>query len=288
MTININKETKNIGMVMIGSFIFVLGISIFITPIQIFSGGIMGLSQIIRTLLQEVGIKFDFEISGIINFILNVPLMILAYHSISRRFFYSTLLSIISQTIFFMFVPVLQEPLLKDMLASCLVGGFIAGFGIGLILRSRGSGGGLDILGIYFSQKYLNFSVGRLSLMFNTALFTLSAVLFSFETAIYSMLFLVVFIFVVDKVHYQNINMTAMIFTRHPEVMEYITKSMHRGVTYWQGAGGYTHEETYILMTAISKYEISLLKNQVKAIDPHAFIIFSEGLSVSGNFEKRL
>ncbi|MDF9824630.1 uncharacterized membrane-anchored protein YitT (DUF2179 family) [Breznakia sp. PF5-3] len=280
--------SRNTLFVILGSFIFSLGISLFITPIHIYSGGVMGFSQIMRTLLVNAGNVFPFEISGLINFAINIPLMFIAYRSISKRFFYLTFVSILAQTLFFTLMPIPKNPILDDMLASCLVGGIISGFGVGFILRSRGSGGGLDILGVFISRKAANFSVGKLSLIVNTCLFTMCAVLFTLETAIYSMIYLVVFTFVVDKVHYQNINMTAMIFTKHEEVMDYIINHMHRGVTYWEGAGGYTKEGTYIMITAISKYEIHLLKNRVKKIDANAFIIFSEGLSVSGNFEKRL
>lgn len=289
MNDTVKEYSENIIFLIIGCLIYTLGISLFITPAHLYSGGIMGVSQIIRTLLLESGITFNFEISGIINFILNIPLMIIAYRSISKRFFYFTALSIAVQTLFFILIPIMSNPILEDRLASCLVGGFIAGFGIGLILRSRGSGGGIDILGILFTNKFSNFSVGKLSLIVNTCLYILCAFIFSVETAIYSMIFLVVSTFTIDRVHYQNINMTAMIFTRHyKDVVHVITEDLHRGVTYWEGAGGYTDEETYVVMTAISKYEIPLLKHKVKDIDEHAFIIFSEGLSLSGNFKKRL
>lgn len=282
------RYSRNAIIVIFGTFVFTLGISLFITPIHMYSGGVMGFSQVLRTLLSDAGIHFPFEVSGIINFILNVPLMILAYRNISKRFFFLTILSVLTQTLFLAIIPVLQTPILDDILASCLVGGIISGFGIGCILRARGSGGGLDILGVFFTRKFSNFSVGRLSIIVNSFLFVTYALLFNVETAIYFMIYLVVFNFVVDKVHYQNINMTAMIFTRHIEVMDYIVDHMHRGVTFWEGAGGYTHEGTYIMITAISKYEIPLLKKKVKMFDEHAFIIFSEGLSVSGNFQKRL
>lgn len=93
---------------------------------------------------------------------------------------------------------------------------------------------------------------------------------------------------VVDKTHYQNINMTAMIFTKEEEVQESIMKEMGRGVTYWKGAGAYTKTDTHILVTVISKYEVTQLKKIIYKIDPRAFVIFNEGMSISGNFEKRL
>lgn len=288
MTKILNKNKRNAILVIFGSFIYVLGVSLFITPMELYSGGVIGIAQIIRTLLANAGITFDFEISGIINAIFNLPLLILAYRSISRRFFFLTLVSILAQTILFSIIPIPATPILNDVVASCLVGGIISGYGIGFILRARGSGGGLDILGIFFTKRFANFSVGKLSLIVNSFLFATYAILFNVEIAIYSTMYLVVFIFVVDKVHYQNINMTAMIITKRPEVMDYIMNNMRRGVTYWEGMGGYTEEGTYIMLTAVSKYEISLLKNRVKKIDQQAFIIFTEGLSVSGNFEKRL
>lgn len=282
------RYAKNTLFVLLGSFIYTVGLSLFIIPIHLYSGGIMGSAQIIRTLLENNGMHFTFEISGVINFCFNIPLMILAYRSISRRFFFLTLISVIAQAIFLSLIPLPAKPIVDDVIASCLVGGIITGFGVGIALRYHGSGGGLDILGVFFSKRATNFSVGKLSLIVNAFIFSLCAILFNVETAIYSMIYLFVYIFVVDKVHYQNINMTAMIFTKHPEVMDCIVTNMHRGVTYWEGAGGYTNEGTYIMVTAISKYEISSLKHQIKKIDKQAFIIFTEGLSVSGNFEKRL
>ena len=93
---------------------------------------------------------------------------------------------------------------------------------------------------------------------------------------------------IIDKIHYQNINTTAMIFTKKKCIDDRIMKEMHRGVTQWQGKGAYTNEDSLILVTVISKYEISQLKKIVKEIDPKAFIIFNDGMDVTGNFEKRL
>ena len=76
-----------------------------------------------------------------------------------------------------------------------------------------------------------------------------------------------------------------MIFTKKKCIDDRIMKEMHRGVTYWQGKGAYTNEDSLILVTVISKYEISQLKKIVKEIDPKAFIIFNDGMDVTGNFE---
>ena len=112
--------------------------------------------------------------------------------------------------------------------------------------------------------------------------------MFELPTAIYSILYALIMAQTMDRVHYQNINMTAMIFTKQDGIQKRINMEMHRGVTYWQGAGAYTDAKTYILVTAISKYEVAALKKLVHSEDPQAFVIFNEGMSISGNFEKRL
>lgn len=277
--------------VILGGFIFALGVNVFIVPLHLYSGGIIGIAQIIRTLLSTYGhitLPSGVDIAGIINFLMNVPLFIIAYRSISRKFFIKTLLCVIAQTISFTIIMIPATPILEDVLAACLIGGLVCGFGIGLALRSGGSGGGLDILGVYFTKKFHNFSVGRLSIIVNAAIYICCALLFDLPTAIYSILYTACMYVMVDKIHYQNINMTAMIFTKNDDVKDSIMSETGRGVTYWKGAGAYTKTDTYILVTVISKYEVAQIKKIILSHDPKAFVIFNEGMSISGNFEKRL
>ena len=69
-------------------------------------------------------------------------------------------------------------PLVDDILTNCIIGGIVTGFGIGLTLRCSGSGGGLDILGVYFTKKLPHFSVGKLSLGINLIIYMICAFLF--------------------------------------------------------------------------------------------------------------
>ena len=80
-----------------------------------------------------------------------------------------------------------------------------------------------------------------------------------------------------------------MIFTKKDGVDQKIMDEMHRGVTKWEGVGAYTNDETNVMVTMISKYEIHQMKQLVKSIDPKAFVILDEGCNVvNGNYEKRL
>lgn len=287
----IKKDFKNYAGTALGNFLFAFGLNIFIVPLGLYSGGIIGFAQIIRTMLTEyAGIQLPkgVDIAGILNLLMNIPLFLLAYQSISRKFFVKTVFGVMVQTLFLTILTIPSTPIIEDVLASCLIGGIICGVGIGLTLRSGGCGGGIDILGVYFSLKRSNFSVGRLSIIINAIVFSLCAFLFEIPVAIYSILYAVISAQAMDKVHYQNINMTVMIFTKKDGIQKQINEEMRRGVTYWKGAGAYTQEDTYILVTAISKYEVATLKRIIHQIDPKAFVIFQEGMSISGNFEKRL
>lgn len=283
------KKVKEYGIIIIGALLFCFGINTFISPLGLYNGGVVGISQIIRTIVVEyILVLKNFEIAGVINFIINIPLLLIAYKSISKKFFIRTVVSVIAQTIFFTVIKIPTLPIIDDQLAACLIGGIITGAGIGITLKAGGSGGGIDILGVYFTQKYKNFSVGKLGIIINAIIYGICAILFELPTAIYSVIYTTFFSLIVDKIHYQNINTTAMIFTKKKNIELGIMSEMARGVTCWKGEGAYTGEETKILVTVISKYEINQLKRIVLEKDPKAFIIFNEGLNVTGNFEKRL
>lgn len=172
------QEIKRYFFIVVGSFIFALGINLFVVPMQLYSSGVLGIAQIIRTIIEQVIGKSTIDISGIINFLINIPLFMLAYRTISKRFFVRTLLSVISQTVFLTFIMIPTTPLVDDILTNCIIGGIVTGFGIGLTLRCSGSGGGLDILGVYFTKKLPHFSVGKLSLGINLIIYMICAFLF--------------------------------------------------------------------------------------------------------------
>lgn len=291
MYINTKDTTKRYVLILIGSFLFCLGLNTFIVPADLYNGGTVGIAQIIRTLLVNyTNIDFlkNFDIAGIINFILNIPLFILAYTKIGQVFFIRTLFSVVSQTLFFSIIQIPSTPIVDDTLTACLVGGLIAGVGVGLILRAAASGGGIDVLGVYLTNKKDNFSVGKFALYFNAIVYIICILLFDLRTGIYSIIYAVIYTITIDKIHVQNINMNVMIFTKVENIHKKIIFDLHRGVTYWDGFGGYTNEDTYILVSIVSKYEMEHLRKAILDVDPNAFIIFNEGSQIVGNYEKRL
>ncbi len=186
------------------------------------------------------------------------------------------------------FIPVPKEAIFSDRLMSCIIGGLVVGTGVGMILRGRSSGGGQDIIGVIFAKKYPGFSVGKIAIMMNVAVYAICLWMFDIEVVVYSLIYTTVLAMACDRVHVQNINMSVMIFTKQEGIEDIVLKEMGRGVTKWEGVGAYTNETSHILYIMISKYEVEQLKEIIHRVDPHAFIILNEGTAVVGNFEKRL
>lgn len=285
------KNLTELAWAFIGTTLFSLGVNIIITPLGLYNGGFMGMAQLIRTgLVQGLGLSFlgQVDIAGIIYYIINIPLFIWAWKEMGKRFLVSSLLTVSVQTIWMTFVPIPKEPIISDYLTACIIGGLVVGTGVGMVLRGRSSGGGQDIVGVVCTKKYPGFSVGKITIMMNVVIYAVCLWMFDIEIVVYSLIYTTVLAMACDRMHVQNINISAMIFTKQDGIDQAVMKEMGRGVTKWEGVGAYTNEGTHILYVMISKYEIEQIKEIIHRVDPHAFIIFNEGSSVLGNFEKRL
>lgn len=274
-----------------GCFLFAFGVNVIITPLGLYNGGFMGVAQLIRTVLFQV---FDFsflrqiDIAGIIYYMINIPIFYWAFREMGKGFLVRSLISVTIQTAFMTVIPVPIAPVFDDKLMSCLIGGLVVGTGVGCILRGRSSGGGQDIIGVVCAKKYPGFSVGKVAIMMNVAVYAICLFMFDIEVVVYSLIYTTVLAMTCDRVHVQNINVSVMIFTKKEGISKIVLEEMGRGVTTWEGTGEYTKENTHILYIMISKYEIEQLKEIIHRVDPGAFIIINEGSTVVGNFEKRL
>ena len=132
--------------------------------------------------------------------------------------------------------------------------------------------------------------MGRFSITFNTALYAICALIFDLPAALYSVIFNVISMFMVDRAHQQGISVQVLIFTRNKdsELQQHIMQGLGRGVTYWEGNGAYTGKQIRVMCVAISKFEEEDLRRIVLEMDPHAFFIVQEGVRIEGNFVRKL
>ncbi len=275
----------------LGAGLVALSINLFVVPHHLYTGGLLGFCQLIRSILtQKLGLDLGFDISGVLYLLLNVPLMLLAWMNLGRGFVVRTVTCTVCCSLFLTIIPVPAQPVVADTLTSCLLGGMVSGFAGGMVLTCGCSSGGFDILGLYLSKKGKGFTVGKFSISCNAVLYALCLVLFDATTAIYSTIYTVFNSLFLDRTHQQSITVQVLIFTKekHPELPKFIMERLERGVTYWQGYGGYTGQPLEVLCVCLSKYEIQTLRQEVHKIDPNAFFIVQEGVRVGGNFERHL
>lgn len=281
-----------IAMAVTGAFIYAIGINLFVVPAGLFTGGMMGFCQLIRSVVMKImGIKsMAFDLAGIIYYLLNIPLFIIAYRCLGHTFFRNTLICTTAYTVFLSIIPIPAAPVVDDVLTGCLLGGVISGVGTGIALTSGCCGGGLDILSLYMSKKGFKATVGQFGMVFNFILFALCWVMYDVSTMIYSIINNIFHGVALDRAHRQSVTVQVLIFTKldSPELNTYIMENLHRGITRWEGKGVYTGENTHILCVCMNKYEIEDLQNFLREVDPNAFFIVQQGVHVSRNFERRL
>jgi uncharacterized membrane-anchored protein YitT (DUF2179 family) len=291
LEINKKEFLIQMGYMIFGSMIYAVGLNFLIVPLGLYNGGFLGVAQLIRTFFingLHLPIPSSVDLSGIIYFLMNVPLFFMGYRIMGKGFAVRALLGVGILSACLVIVPIPSELIIEDYLTSCIIGGIATGVGSGLILRGRGTAGGGDIIGVCCSKLNPNITVGRIGLILNLIVYGICLFMFNVEIVVYSVIFATVFSLAVDKVHIQNINMSVMIFTKKLGISDAIMTQLGRGVTNWDGEGAYTHKTAYILFVVISKYEVAQIRKIVHSIDPHAFMIFTEGCSIDGNFEKRL
>ena len=272
-----------------GELISALGINLFIVPLGLYSGGTLGVCQLIRTLMQTyLHLDFGtFDIAGVLYFLTNIPI---PYRVLGRGMALRTIVCTSCYSLLYSVIPIPTVPIVGDYLTSCLLGGILCGTGFGIVLTCGCSTGGLDVIGLCLSKRGSSFTVGRFSLTFNVFLYAACLILFDPEVAIYSVIYNFFTTMVLDRMHQQNINVQALIFTRGDEraLGRFVMEKLGRGVTYWQGTGAYTGEDLHVLCVCLSKYEIEELRHAVHSVDPHAFLTVQEGVRIYGNYQRKV
>lgn len=287
------KDKRKIEIVLLtiaGNLIYAAGNNLAIVPLNLYSGGFTGIAQLIRTLLLDVlhiGQIPGVDYLGILYFLINAPFFIYAYKVMGKKFCITTLISIAMASACLALIPVPKIPIIEDKMLAAMAGGICSGTGAGMVLRAGSSQGGQDLLGVCLAKTHPNFKVGTIGIIISCCIYAFCLFMYDIPTVLYSVIFAVATGVCVNKVHIQNIKMEVMIFTKKEGVAEAILHEMRRGVTRWEGEGAYTKDDSHVLVTVVSKYELSRLEEVIGKIDPQAFVIVNENTRVIGNFEKR-
>ncbi|TCD45442.1 YitT family protein [Streptococcus sp. X16XC17] len=258
-----------------------IAVNFFFQSGHVYSSGVTGISQIISTVSHQL---FDFGIPVSLAFYaINFPLLILAWHTIGKKFTIFTFITVTMSSIFIQFMP--EVVLTTAPLINAVFGGLFMGSGIGFALKNNISSGGTDIVSLTVRRK-TGRSVGSISLIVNVMIMIIAGILFGWQSALYSMVALFITSRVTDAIYTKQKKMQAMIITSNPEkVIKMVHKRLHRGVTCINDAEGtYNHEKKAVLLTVITRSEFNDFKFYMKKVDPKAFISVSENVQIIGRF----
>lgn len=285
-------ETGRILVVIAASLIYAVGINAFIVPAGLYTGGIMGLCQLIRSFLTDhLGMSFGgVDIAGIIYYLINLPFLFIAHRLMGRLYFLKTILAITLESLFMVIIPIPEDPIVDDTLAAALLGGLIAGAMMGLILRMGACDGGMDLVGVLIVHQKNGARVGMANLSVNIVVFAIMAFTYPLEVLIYSLIEAYMMSYALDRFYAQTINVEFHIVTRKDpaELEQLIIHEFRRSVTKWDGTGGYSGQQTNVLYVIADKFEAPRLKRLVREYDPDAFVVENTGVNIGGNFEKHL
>lgn len=268
-------------LIVFGSCVFASGIVVFIKPSMISMGGVAGLALIGNFL---TGLPL-----GLASIVLNVPLFIFGYKLLGREFFFKTIVSSVSYSVFIDVVGVHLPAYSGDRLLAALYGGLIMGLGFGLVFKRGGTSGGTDIIAKYLNEKF-EISIGNANLVMNGMVIIACSIIYkSVESALYAIIVQyltgVVLNAIVDG---SDVQKEALIITGKPdEVSQAIFETLSRGVTGIDGRGMYTGTEKTVLLAVVRRHEISALKKLVHQLDPECFMLISEVSEVFGTHFKQ-
>lgn len=275
--------------ILLGSFILAVGFVYFISPHKIVPGGVYGIAIIVHYLTKGL---FSFWPDGIpiglFGLILNIPLTYAGIRILGPRFGVKTVVGFVLSSVFMDGITYLREvgdaPLVNDVLLSCLFGGVLIGFGLGLIFKSKATSGGSDIIAMIIA-KYKNFPLGQLMIYVDSAIVLMSLVAFKdWQIPLYSWLVIYVTGKAIDAtIEGANYNKAMIIISdKHEEIKKTILVDLERGGTYLKGTGMYTNEEKEVIFTVVSRREVAIIEEHINQVDPDAFITIMDASEILG------
>lgn len=264
----------NLFLITAGSVICAWALNGILIPHQFLSGGMTGTALILHYRFPEMPV-------GLLYFILNIPLYFLGWRYIGRRFFWYSVAGLFIFSAAVALIPATNP--LEDRYLAALLAGLVFGAGCGIVLKSVGSAGGTDILSIILLKRY-GIRLGTTVLVFNCGVLSVSLLMFSLESVLFTLIYMFVSSRMVDLVVTGLSQRKAvMIISKNwQEMADFIKYDLNRGVTLIEGEGGFTGAPERILYTVVTFQELGRLKRRIRQIDPSPFVVVTDTLEVMG------
>lgn len=273
----LKKNFARYATIALGASLLGISINTFLLPHHMLSGGISGIAIILHFI-------FNAPIGALVA-ALNIPIFYSAYKFLDRE---SVFIGLYGMVIFAGGIDatsfLVSYNLTDDILLAAIFGGVLTGVGSGLVFRVNGNTGGADIIAVIV-KKYYALDVGSVMFTINVLLMIISAFLFGFKPAMYTLISMYVGATVTNRViEGFNHKKTVMIISDHcEEIAAAILSEIGRGVTFLQGEGAFTHQERKLIFVVVTLTQIAKIKVIIQTTDPKAFIIIQDATEVSGH-----
>ncbi|MBQ8284162.1 MAG: YitT family protein [Clostridia bacterium] len=277
------NEAKGYLFMVLGCIAYGISTSLFLAPNSIVAGGVTGLSVLISLLNENIPV-------GMVSIAINLPILIFGIKFQGWKFIIRCLLTVATLGIItdlLAFFPCLTT----DGVLSSLYGGICQGIGIGLFVRYQFSSGGTELLGRLISRFIKSLNIPVCVGILDGIIVVLGAIVTKNPA---NMLHALIVVFVSTKVSeiilvgLEKSKLCIIITDKGAEISETLLKNSPRGITMLDGQGMYTQKEHNVLLTCVKNPQLPQLKQIVKTIDPHAFIIVNESVEVRGQGFKSL
>lgn len=262
--------------IFVASILLGAAYNLFLIPDHILSGGVTGVAMILGHLLSLN--------TGLLMFVLNIPIFILGYLKIGKKFIAFSTFSVAITTITMQYIP--ERIVTLDHLLASVFGGALIGLSIGFIFRSSGSTGGFDIISLAIRKKW-DIPLGFLSFTLNSAVIIISGFIFGWENALYTIVTIYVASKVIDLIHTSQLKVTLTIISTQAEnIKKQLLAQISRGMTVWEAEGAFSHEKRGVILMVVTRYELTDVKNLIRKIDSHAFVNITNTIEVIGTFRR--
>lgn len=272
------KSIRDLLMLVIGCALFSIGFDLFLEPGGMNAGGLTGLAMVVVHVTK-------FGTVGLVTALVNLPLFIIAGIKIGKKFFFGSLIGMLTLSALIDLFALLPVPEIDPLMAA-IYGGVICGAGLGTVFAAGASTGGSDIIVRLLKFRWPNVPIGTINICFDCMVAVLSGVVLQDASkALYSGIAIFITGKVIDAVVYRfDYSKVALIITNeHELVAQKISDQLQRGATFLHGEGSYSHEDKKVILTAVKRQQLAELKELVVNIDPNAFIIVQEAHQVLGD-----
>ena len=286
--------------VLIGTTMYCFAV-VFISDLgSFYASGITGIAQLISTVCGIIVGKTFIGLKSILIALFNVPLFLIAWRGVSKKFAIVSLASVIYQVILIALFEKIRElgfnpfeSLTDSVISLAIFGGLVFGVSEGISLKVGGSTGGMDVVSQYLSIKYHK-SFSSISLIINLMIIICAAIIGyttskSFDMAAFTIIMLVVSILTMDKIFtiYKYSEIT-IISNEKDKIREALLANFNHGMTIYNALGGYSNKDLYVIKVVVWSFEEQRYIATIKSEDAHAFISTIKVKNVDGNFRKNI